>query len=99
MLALRSRARWCGASSALQQRILHRAHVAPTWVIRTQFGDYVQASARVGGASLETRDDAELNNWHARPQRGSGGVSRVRGIALWSHLIRRSSVALDERGR
>jgi len=46
------------------QRIPYRAHVAPT-VIRTQFGDYVQA-LRIGGASFETRDDAELNNWHAR---------------------------------
>jgi type IV secretion system protein VirB4 len=46
------------------ERIPYRAHVAPT-VIRTQFGDYVQA-LRIGGASFETRDDAELNNWHAR---------------------------------
>ena len=46
------------------ERIPYRTHVAPT-VIRTQFGDYVQA-LRIGGASFETRDDAELNNWHAR---------------------------------
>ena len=40
------------------------AHVAPG-VIRTEFGDYLQAF-RLGGASFETGDDAQLNNWHER---------------------------------
>ena len=64
-------------------------------VIRTQFGDYVQA-LRISGASFETRDDAELNNWHARLNVLWRNISSP-GIALWSHLIRRS-VSLDERG-
>ena len=76
------------------ERIPYRAHVAPT-VIRTQFGDYVQA-LRISGASFETRDDAELNNWHARLNVLWRNIASP-GIALWSHLIRRS-VALDERG-
>jgi type IV secretion system protein VirB4 len=46
------------------QRIPYRAHVAPG-VIRTEFGDYLQAF-RLGGASFETSDDAQLNNWHER---------------------------------
>jgi type IV secretion system protein VirB4 len=76
------------------ERIPYRAHVAPT-VIRTQFGDYVQA-LWIGGASFETRDDAELNNWHARLNVLWRNIASP-GIALWSHLIRRS-VSLDERG-
>jgi type IV secretion system protein VirB4 len=76
------------------ERIPCRAHVAPT-VIRTQFGDYVQA-LRIGGASFETRDDAELNNWHARLNVLWRNIASP-GIALWSHIIRRS-VSLDERG-
>jgi type IV secretion system protein VirB4 len=76
------------------ERIPYRAHVAPT-IVRTQFGDYVLA-LRIGGGSFETRDDAELNNWHARLNvlwRNIAGP----GIALWSHIIRRS-VSLDKRG-
>ena len=69
------------------ERIPYRAHVAPT-VVRTQFGDYVQA-LRLGGASFETRDDAELNNWHARLNVLWRNIASP-GVALWSHLIRRS---------
>jgi len=76
------------------ERIPYRAHVAPT-VIRTQFGDYVQA-LRIGGASFETRDDAELNNWHARLNVLWRNIASP-GVALWSHLIRRS-ICLDELG-
>jgi len=45
-------------------RIPYAAHVAPT-VVRTVFGDYLQVF-RLGGASFESNDDAELNNWHER---------------------------------
>lgn len=76
------------------ERIPYRAHVAPT-VVRTQFGDYVQAF-RIAGTSFETRDDAELNNWHARLNVLWRNIATP-GIALWSHLVRRS-VSLDERG-
>ena len=76
------------------ERIPYRAHVGPS-VIRTQFGDYVQA-LRIGGASFETRDDAELNNWHARLNVLWRNIASP-GIALWSHLIRRS-VSLDPWG-
>jgi type IV secretion system protein VirB4 len=76
------------------QRIPYRSHVAPT-VVLTQFGDYVQA-LKLGGASFETRDDSELNNWHARLNVLWRNIATP-GIALWSHLIRRS-VSADERG-
>jgi type IV secretion system protein VirB4 len=74
------------------ERIPYRAHVAPT-VVRTEFGDYVQG-LRIGGASFETRDDAELNNWHARLNVLWRNIANP-AIALWSHLIRRS-VSLEE---
>ena len=67
-------------------RIPYGAHVAPQ-VIRTTFGDYLQAF-RLGGAGFETRDDEELNNWHERLNvlwRNIAGPS----VSLWTHVIRR----------
>jgi type IV secretion system protein VirB4 len=68
------------------QRIPYRAHVA-TGVIRTEFGDYLQAF-RMGGASFETSDDAQLNNWHDRLNVLWRNVAGP-GVALWTHVIRR----------
>src|SRR5260370_32204519 len=67
-------------------KIPYTAHVAPT-VVRTTFGDYVQV-LRLGGASFESNDDEELNNWHERLNvlwRNVGGPN----VALWTHVIRR----------
>lgn len=78
------------------RRIPYRAHVAPH-VVRTEFGDYLQAF-RLGGASFESRDDRELNNWHERLNilwRNIAGP----GVALWTHVIRqRASIADAEHG-
>ena len=66
-------------------RIPYVAHVAPS-VVRTAFGDYVQAF-RLGGASFESSDDDELNNWHERLNvlwRNIAGAN----VALWAHIIR-----------
>jgi type IV secretion system protein VirB4 len=68
------------------ERVPYAAHVAPT-VVRTTFGDYLQAF-RLGGAAFETRDAEELNNWHERLNvlwRNIAGPS----VALWFHVIRR----------
>jgi type IV secretion system protein VirB4 len=68
------------------QRIPYAAHVAPS-VISTEFGDYIQVF-RLGGASFETSDDEELNNWHERLNvlwRNVAGPN----VALWTHVIRR----------
>jgi len=46
------------------ERIPYAAHVSPA-VVSTLFGDYVQFF-RLAGASFETSDDEELNNWHER---------------------------------
>jgi type IV secretion system protein VirB4 len=71
---------------AAADRIPYTAHVAPT-VVTTAFGDYLQAF-RLGGASFECNDDAELNNWHERLNvlwRNVGGPN----VALWTQVIRR----------
>jgi type IV secretion system protein VirB4 len=68
------------------ERIPYTAHVAPT-VVRTAFGDYLQVF-RLGGASFESSDDAELNNWHERLNvlwRNVGNSN----TALWTQVIRR----------
>src|SRR5580704_9725931 len=69
-------------------RIPYTAHVAPT-VVRTAFGDYLQVF-RLGGASFESNDDQELNNWHERLNvlwRNVGSAN----VALWTQVIRRRS--------
>ena len=67
-------------------RIPYAAHVAPS-IVRTAYGDYIQAF-RLGGASFESSDDGELNNWHERLNvlwRNIAGPN----VALWTHVIRR----------
>jgi type IV secretion system protein VirB4 len=79
------------------QRIPYRAHVAPA-VIRTEYGDYLQAF-RLGGASFETSDDAQLNNWHERLNVLWRNIATP-GVALWSHVIRRrASIGGQKSGR
>jgi type IV secretion system protein VirB4 len=79
-------------------RIPYTAHVAPT-VVRTVFGDYLQVF-RLGGASFESNDDAELNNWHERLNVLWRNVASP-NVALWTHVIRRRAgiaSALEETG-
>jgi len=71
---------------AASERIPYTAHVAPT-VVRTAFGDYLTVF-RLGGASFESSDDEELNNWHQRLNvlwRNIGSAN----VALWTQVIRR----------
>lgn len=73
---------------ATADRIPYTAHVAPT-IVRTVFGDYVQV-LRLGGASFESSDDEQLNNWHERLNvlwRNVGSPN----VALWAQVIRRRS--------
>jgi type IV secretion system protein VirB4 len=76
-----------------EERIPYAAHVAPS-VVRTAYGDYVQAF-RLGGASFESKDDDELNGWHERLNvlwRNIAGPD----VALWTHVIRhRAGIAED----
>jgi type IV secretion system protein VirB4 len=66
--------------------IPYAAHVAPN-VIRTEFGDYVFAF-RLGGASFESGEDAELNNWHERLNVLWRNIASP-NVALWTHIVRR----------
>ena len=68
------------------ERIPYSAHVAPR-VIRTEFGDYLQAF-RLGGASFESKDDAELNNYHERLNVLWRNIASP-NVAIWTHVIRR----------
>src|ERR1700678_4082983 len=67
-------------------RIPYTAHVSPT-VVRTVFGDYLQAF-RLGGASFESADDVELNNWHERLNVLWRNLASP-NVALWTHIVRR----------
>jgi type IV secretion system protein VirB4 len=62
------------------------AHVA-THVVRTTFGDYLQV-LRLGGASFESADDEQLNNWHERLNVLWRNIASP-NVALWTHVIRR----------
>ena len=68
------------------ERIPYTAHVAPT-VVRTAHGDYLQVF-KLGGASFESADDEDLNNWHERLNVLWRNVASP-GVALWTHVIRR----------
>jgi type IV secretion system protein VirB4 len=77
------------------QRIPYAAHVAPS-VISTVFGDYIQVF-RLGGASFETSDDEQLNNWHERLNVLWRNIASP-NVALWTHVIRRrAKVSIPER--
>jgi type IV secretion system protein VirB4 len=68
------------------RHIPYSAHVS-SHVIRTEYGDYLQAF-RLGGASFECSDDAELNNWHERLNVLWRNIASP-NVALWTHVIRR----------
>ena len=78
---------------ATAERVPYTAHVAPT-VVRTTFGHYLQVF-RLGGASFESKDDAELNNWHERLNvlwRNVAGPN----VAVWTQVIRRRAAVIPD---
>src|SRR5260221_9316388 len=56
-------------------------------VIRTENGEFIQ-TFRIGGASFESADDAELNNWHERLNVTWRNLASPH-VALWIHVVRR----------
>lgn len=68
------------------ERIPYTAHVAEN-VVCTSSGDYLQAF-RLGGASFESADDEQLNNWHERLNVLWRNLASP-DLALWTHVIRR----------
>src|SRR5882724_8243414 len=75
-----------GREPTPERNIPYTAHVAER-VVKTRQGDYVQAF-RLGGASFETADDEQLNNWHERLNVLWRNIARE-NVALWMHLVRR----------
>ena len=67
------------------EHIPYSAHVAAD-VVRTLHGDFLQAF-RLGGASFESADDAQLNGWHERLNVLWRNLASPE-VALWTHLIR-----------
>jgi type IV secretion system protein VirB4 len=74
---------------SLASSIPYTAQVA-AHVIKTSFGDFVQVF-RLSGASWETADDAEVNQWHERLNVLWRNIASPQ-VALWAHLIRRRDV-------
>ncbi len=74
------------------RHIPYGAHVTSR-VIRTEYGDYLQAF-RLGGASFECSDVAELNNWHERLNVLWRNIASP-NVALWTHVIRRRATVAE----
>jgi type IV secretion system protein VirB4 len=66
--------------------IPYTAHVHEH-VVKTKAGDYVQAF-RLDGASFESADDADINNWHERLNVLWRNIASDQ-VSLWVHVIRR----------
>ena len=66
--------------------IPYKAQVAAN-LVRTAEGDYVQVF-RLNGASFESADDADLNNWHERLNVTWRNMASP-NVAIWTHIVRR----------
>lgn len=56
-------------------------------VLRMESGDYLQVFS-LGGASFESADDTDLNNWHERLNVLWRNIASP-NVALWTHIVRR----------
>jgi type IV secretion system protein VirB4 len=75
-----------GREASVAEHIPYAAHVSPN-VVRTLSGDYVLTFG-LSGASFESADDEELNNWHERLNVTWRNIASP-NVALWTHVIRR----------
>ena len=87
-------------STEIRREIAVARHVPYTaqiseHVVLTESGDYLQ-TIRLGGASFESADDDELNNWHERLNVTWRNIASP-NIALWLHLIRRRELTRQAR--
>jgi type IV secretion system protein VirB4 len=67
-------------------RVPYTVHVAKN-LVKTNAGDFVQVF-RLAGASFESADDEELNNWHERLNVAWRNIASP-NVSLWTHIIRR----------
>jgi type IV secretion system protein VirB4 len=83
---------WSGRDSLIRRefvaarQIPYTAHVSEH-LVRTRWGDYVQVF-RLGGASFQSADDEQINNWHERLAVAWRNIASS-NVALWTHIIRR----------
>lgn len=68
------------------RQIPYTTHAA-VGLVKTQGGDYVQVY-RLAGASFESADDEDLNNWHERLNVTWRNIASP-NVALWTHVLRR----------
>jgi type IV secretion system protein VirB4 len=80
---------------AVADRLPYSAQVSEH-VLRTTFCDYLQVF-RLGGASFESADDEQLNNWHERLNVLWRNIASP-NVALWTHVVRRREVNHAEGG-
>src|SRR5687767_15342165 len=71
---------------AVARHIPYVAHVGEN-LVKTSAGDFVQVF-RLAGASFESADDEELNNWHERLNVTWRNIASP-NVALWTHIVRR----------
>lgn len=71
---------------AAAKNIPYSVHLTPT-VIQTENRDYVTV-LRLSGASFESADDEQLNNWSKRLNRLMISIAS-NNVALWQHIVRR----------
>ncbi|ENZ96017.1 conjugal transfer protein, partial [Xanthomonas fragariae LMG 25863] len=70
----------------LSKNIPYSVHLTPT-AIQTEHHDYLIV-LRLTGASFESADDEQVNNWHHR----LNGLLRSiasQNVAVWQHIVRR----------
>ena len=67
-------------------QIPYSVHLTPT-VIQTQSREYMTV-LRFTGASFQSADDEQLNNWHTRMNGLLRSVAS-RNVSLWQHIVRR----------
>ena len=84
-----SRTKALRREATAEKNIPYTAHVSGH-VVKTRQGDYVQGF-RLGGASFETADDEQLNNWHERLNVLWRNIARE-SVVLWTHVIRHRDV-------
>ena len=63
-------------------------------VARASAGDYVQ-TLRLAGASFESADDEDINNWHERLNVLLRNIASP-NLALWTHVIRRREMTCPQ---
>ncbi|CAE6850354.1 Type IV secretion system protein virB4 [Paraburkholderia aspalathi] len=70
----------------VSKNIPYAVHLTPTTVM-TENRDYVQV-LRLTGASFESADDDQVNNWHERLNGLLRSVAS-QNVAIWQHVVRR----------